>query len=471
MKKNMFKRAWLNITRKKSKSVVLFIIMFIIANLVLASLAISNSVEESTSYAKESLGSEIYLSADMEKMRENMSGSGMNDNNAMNEGSLQNMSLISRPQTNIEMVYDIAQSEYVKDYTYNISVGYEAVNFTAVEVEETMMNGKMGMDKADTITGINSYAFIPGVESNIFEITEGTYFDETTIDKVIISYELAQANEFAVGDFLEVKNTESEEIFSYEIIGIFIASEAGYENDIYMNIESATKLMSSEMYNDGNYTVNSVVYYLNNPENVDLFIDEANNKYDFEELSLTLDIDNSAYEQMAGPLESVGSFSTTILVIVIIAAVLIVALIINNNIKDRKYEMGVLMSLGATKKNIIGQMLIELVVVATVGFILSIGTSSLIAGGLSKSLLDSQLEMNETQSNNNFGRPSGGNIMESMNRNSSNVEVIDEIDVNVTAGEYVMLFAIGYIIIIVAMGLPSINIMKYEPKTILTGRE
>ncbi len=471
MKKSMVKRAWLNITRKKNKSIILFIIMFVIANLVLASLAIGNAVDESTEYAKESLGSEIYLNADMEKLRGEMTSS---------DGSFnrESMSSFARPEINSNMVEDIANSEYVKDYTYSLYASFEAENFSLIEsdTENSGNSGMMGgIERPDTITGVNSYAFIPGVESNIIEITEGTYFDETADDSIIISYELAEENEVAVGDILELKNTETEEIFSYEIIGIFMASEEGYENSIYMNIESASKLLTEEDYNNGDYTVSSVIYYLNNPENVDKFIDEASEKYDLEEMSLTLDIDNSAYEQMAGPLESVGSFSTTIMIVVIIAAVLIIALIINNNIKDRKYEMGVLMSLGATKLNIIGQILLELVVVATVGFILSIGTSSIIANAMSDSLLSSQLEMNEEQSTNNFGRPSGGSMMgggmTAMQGSNSDVEVIDEIDVNVSAAEYLTLFLLGYGVVIVAMSMPAINIMKYEPKTILTGRE
>ncbi len=476
MKKNMFKRAWLNITRKKNKSIILIIIMFVIANLVLASLAISNSVEESTAYAKKTLGSEVYLNADMEKIRSEMTGMmGGQNSNSMENADISSMAgMISRPEINIDMVEQIAQLEYVKDYTYSITASYEPVNFELIEVETNSFGGRENFSMGNMITGINSYAFVPGVTSGQIEITEGTYFDETTTDSLIISYELAEENELAVGDILELQNTESEEVFEYEIIGIFLASEEGYENSIYMNIESTENLLSEEMYNNGDYSVSSVIYYLNNPELSEEFIEEANTFYDFESLNLTLDIDNSAYEQMAGPLESVGSFATTIMIVVIIAAVLIIALIINNNIKDRKYEMGVLMSLGATKLNILGQILIELVVVATVGFILSMATSSIIASGLSSSLLESQLEMDESQSENNFGRPtvSGGGMPGGMTTsNNSDVEVIDEIDVSVSLGEYGVLFVVGYLIVIMAMSMPAINIMKYEPKTILTGRE
>ncbi len=470
MNKNMVKRTWLNLIRKPSKAVVLFIIMFVIANLVLASLSISNAVSESTEYAKATLGGEVYLSADMEKMMGSMESMG-----EMNPGSMDKSSMmIDRPTTNVTMVEDLATSEYVKDYTYNISASFEPNNFSLVEQETSGFGGMGDRMPGNMITGINSYAFISEVESGMYEIVEGTYFDESTDDSVMISYELATLNELSVGSTMEFINQETYEIVSYSVIGIFTSTESGSENSIYMNIESASKLLGSTQYNDGDYAVNGVVYYLNSPEDMEEFIEEANSKYDLEEMSLVLDINNTAYEQMAGPIEQVGGFADTILWVVVIAAVLIIGLIINNSIKDRKYEMGVLMSLGATKKNITGQIFLELIIVATAGFILSIGTSQLIASGLSSSLLDSQLTMSEEASESNFGRPSMGG-MSSMGRGDSNmtsdVDAIDEINVSVTISEYFLLFVIGYVISFVAMAIPALNIMKYEPKTILTGRQ
>ncbi len=470
MNKNMFKRAWLNIVRKPSKSVILFIIMFVMANLVLASLAISSAVEESTKYAMESIGGEVYLNVDMEKMRDEMSNGfsgGMGNMQGM-DGSIDMESLLGmRPSTGLSMVNDIASSSYIVDYTYNVSVSGTA-NYIEYESDESY--GRMM--KSGGITGINSYAFIDEVENNIISITEGTYFDESTTNGVIISYEVALLNGFSVGDMISFTHSETEEVIEYEIVGIFTANSEGYENNVYMNIESATRLMSESQYNAGDFNVNNVVYYLSNPEDSELFIKESNSKYDFEEMSLSLDVDMAAYEQMAGPIESVGGFADSILIAVVIASVLIITLIINNSIKDRKYEMGVLMSLGAPKKNIIGQILIELAVVATIGFILSIGTSSFIAGGISDSLLEEQLTMNEETSENNFGRPSmGGMSRPGLTNNTSDVEVIEEINISISAYEYVILFVIGYLVLFISMIIPVVNIMKYEPKTILTGRE
>ena len=166
------------------------------------------------------------------------------------------------------------------------------------------------------------------------------------------------------------------------------------------------------------------------------------------------------------------------------ASVVIITLIVTINVKDRRYEMGVLMSLGAKKLNILGQVLIELVIVATVGFVLAVPTGTVVAKVMGSGLLDSQLSMNEEQTEQNFGRgqnagnPSigggmmgGGRNMPGMNNGASDVETIDEIDVSASVADYVILFMAGYAIIILALVIPSINVLRYEPKTILSGKE
>lgn len=464
MNKNMFKRAFLNIMRKKSKTIIMFIIMFVVANLVLASIAISNATKVSTEFAKETIGSEVYLKADMEKVKKEMTGGKFGGSKPK----------IERPEINLQMVLGLANSEYVKDYTYSTYINVIPSNYTKYEEDEISTNRKPNMIKnTDGVNAINSFAFIPEVESGIITISEGTYFDESTMDKVIISDELALINDFSVGDKIVFLDSKENEV-SYEIIGLFSATESGYENNIYMNLDSAEKLMSDEQFNNDNYIVNNVIYYLNNPDKTDEFLSEAQEEYNFEDLGLTLDINNDAYEKMVGPIQSVGSFANIILIVMSISAVAILSLIINNNIKERKYEIGVLMSLGAHKKNIIGQMFIELFLVSTVGFILSFASSGIIANTLSTNLLNNQVEMSEEISEKNYNRPGNGMMKPGANPSKNeldSVEVIDDIDVNITFENCMILLLFGYSIILVSMIIPSLSIMKYEPKTILTGRE
>ena len=505
MFKSMFKRSWLSISRKLSKTVILGIVMFVMANLVLASIAIKNAVGESTKFAKETLGSTVYLTVDMDKIREEMQ---QNMQPNTNGGPVRIR--LERPTIYVDMVKDIAASQYVRDYTYGINGMAKEKKITAIENETQggsgggftiNIGGSLSAYGSMQIVGINSYAFINEVKNNVMELTDGSYFDENTNNKVIISSELAQKNELKVGDKIELINNEvdlenydfrggiepeilSSKTYEVEIIGIYDVNTDNFNaNTIYMNVETAAQFLKEANYNNGNYGVDSISYFLNSPEDIDGFLDEVNVKYpNLADQNLKLDINASDYDKMAGPIEQVGSFADTILLIVVIASILIITLIINNNIKDRKYEIGVLMSLGGSKLNVIGQILTELVIIGTVGFILSIGTSYFLADSMGKSMLEKQLQSTEEQSENNFGRPTtrpgGGQINGGFNiglgridGTSNDVDAIDKIDVSVSVVDYSMLFLIGYIISSVAMIIPAINIVKYEPKTILTGRQ
>ncbi|MFV0484806.1 MAG: ABC transporter permease [Candidatus Saccharimonadales bacterium] len=484
---------------------ILIVIMFVMANMMLATIAIKSAVNESIKYAKESLGGTIYLQADMAALRE-QAMSGMDTSGSDSSGTRQRVQ-IERPSISIDMAQEIASSEYVKDYTYSVSASANASSYELVETEDSSMReqiregmggggGFPGMSSEDggsfefsmgdtSIVGINSFAFISDVESGNMKLADGEIFDESTENGVMISVDLADENDLSVGDEMAFVLMDDETEITLTIVGTFDNSTDNYDpNTMYTNVETAVEFNTS----GEDLGVQSVKYYLVNAEDKDAFLAEALSKYPtLEEDGFTLDIDTSAYDQMVGPIESVGGFATTILWVVIIASVVIITLIVTINVKDRRYEMGVLMSLGATKRNILGQVLIELVIVATVGFIVSVPTGTVVAKVMGNGLLDSQLTMNEEQTTQNFGRgqnagnPSmgsgsgggmmGGGNMPGAESTTSDVEAIDEIDVSATVADYAILFAAGYAIIILALIIPSVNVLRYEPKTILSGKE
>lgn len=504
MFKSMFKRSWLSIKRKTSRTIILVLILFVMANLMLATIAIKSAVGESISYAKQTLGGVVHLQPDMEKIREEAM---QNSENPNASGSMR--IAFERPSISIEMTQNLANSEYVKDYTCSIQSSANASSYTPIETEQQKMRQQIedqmesgntnfpgtgdGMRFAfaggdTTIIGINSFAFISDVESGSMKLSEGEIFDESTENSVVISYDLATENNLEVGDGITLTTTSEDDPanITFKIIGIYDNTTENFDpNTIYANIETAALTLPEDQYNNGNYSVESVKYYLVSAEYKDAFITEANVKYpNLADDNLTIDIDDSTYQQMIGPIESVGSFATTILWVVIIASIVIITLIITINVKDRRYEMGVLMSLGATKKNLLGQTLTELIVVGTIAFALSIIPSTFIAKAMGEGLLQQQISINEQNQSQNFGRGDnagrggmmGGtsaspiNVMGG-NQNRTNVAAIDKIDVTPSVNDYLILFLAGYGIIILALILPTTNILRFEPKTILTGKE
>lgn len=519
MYKNMFKRSWLSIKRKPSRSLILIVLLFVMANLLLATLAIMNSVAKSTQYAKDQIGGIVYLQPDTEAMRK-----------AMEESDKETRP--TTPTISLELAQAIAKSDYIKDYTYSISTSANASNFKVVETAQNererqfqgalneakdqansqveqfnesrnqfndeqsssssgsggrgggsksmpQFNFNFNLDfqnpsltRGDTVVqGINSFSFISDVENGNMKIIDGEAFNEETKDGVVISKELAEANDLKVGSEIKLKGTEEDSVeVSYTVIGIYQNSTEDFNyNTIYTNISGVTQLMTKEQQN--NLTVQNVRYYLTSAEDKEAFLNEmSKTQPTIASSNLKLDIDDSAYQTMVGPIEQVGSFATTIFWIVILATIIIITLIVIINVKDRRYEMGVLLSLGAKRANIIGQILLELLLVAIVGFLLSFGTSQLIAQKIGDGMLSKQIESQESAASN--GERRGMNAMGGgPGRQQSNVKQIDTIDVSAGIKEYALLFGIGFLIIIVAMIIPSINILRYQPKDILAGKE
>lgn len=509
MFKNMLKRSWLSIKRKIGRTAILVLIFFMMANLVLAAFIIKSAVSAQMDYAKSTLGGTVSVQPNMDNIRESQK-----EDIEKGDDPSKMFKEMKRPSVDVKTANEIASAytDYIKDYSYGLSTSANAYELETVETKSPSMGGGMGgfgpggfnnqsssddstLDADITISGVNAYAYIDGVPNETITIKDGTYFDEDSTDSAMISYEFAELNSLKVGDTFKIKNIYTETSVPLTVIGIYDSSEERADpNTIYMNTTTAAKFLSSDDYNDGNYDVENVNYYMNNSDKADEFVNKINSEFtELAENNLKVAVDTSEYDSVASSIESVGGFANTVLIIVIVAAVIIITLIITINVKDRRYEIGVLMSLGASKKNILGQIATELLIIGTVGFAMASVTGTVFAGTLGNAILDSQNSSSSKQSEKNFGRPgamgnmSGGssnsrgnapdfpsdegmpNMKEVMSAGREKQKV--ELDINAQPIDYLLLFVTGYLVIIIALIVPSINIMRYQPKEILTGKE
>lgn len=477
----MFKRAWLSVKRKKTKSIILFLFLFIISNLVLSAISIKNVITESMNLAKKSLGGEVSLSMNMEKLRNNFMDNkeepSIDDKKENMEKMHDKMDESNITKSDVDKLKNI---KYVKDIKYTFSVDGEESSFklysnsTEEDGENKDFSKRDNMNNSLQIEAINTFKLQDDYVNKTIEFTEGEAFDEDDNDTVIISYELANSNNLSINDKIKVKDSSGNE-HELTIIGIYQNTDSrGFNNynKIYINTSTGEKFLSEDDYNNGNYKVSSAIFYLDNPENSDKFISKAKKLItDLDDRYLKLDIDKESYEQMVSSLEGVSKFSNTILIVVVLASIVVISLMVINSLKDRNYEIGVLLSLGEKKKKIVGQFIIELILIATIAFVLSIGSSSLISQKLADTVLESQ---NKVENKMNDSRQGGrGNDFSpfNMNKGKSNVKVIDEIDVNVNKEDIGLLFIVGYGIIFISMIVPSIKIINSDPKDILSRRE
>ena len=477
----MFKRAWLSVKRKKTKSIILFLFLFIISNLVLSAISIKNATTESMNLAKKSLGGEVSLSMNMEKLRNNFMDNkeepSIDDKKENMEKMHDKMDESNITKSDVDKLKNI---KYVKDIKYTFSVDGEESSFklysnsTEEDGENKDFPKRDNMNNSLQIEAINTFKLQDDYVNKTIELTEGEAYDEDDNDTVIISYELANSNNLSINDKIKVKDSSGNE-HELTIIGIYQNTDSrGFNNynKIYINTSTGEKLLSEDDYNNGNYKVSSAIFYLDNPENSDKFISKAKKLItDLDDRYLKLDIDKESYEQMVSSLEGVSKFSNTILIVVVLASIVVISLMVINSLKDRNYEIGVLLSLGEKKKKIVGQFIIELILIATIAFVLSIGSSSLISQKLADTVLESQDKVENKMNDSRQGGRGNDFSPFNMNKGKSNVKVIDEIDVNVNKEDIGLLFIVGYGIIFISMIVPSIKIINSDPKDILSRRE
>ena len=150
------------------------------------------------------------------------------------------------------------------------------------------------------------------------------------------------------------------------------------------------------------------------------------------------------------------------------------------NIRERKYEIGVLRTIGISKVKLTMQFVFELLIVGFVALLIGAGIGATMSKSVSNSLLKNEInstkESTEQMKNNfgmaggNFDFSKGGPSMDFKMRGAPNVEAYDSIDAVVSIGVLLELLGIGLTLIIISSLSSMISIQRFTPLTILKER-
>ncbi len=218
--------------------------------------------------------------------------------------------------------------------------------------------------------------------------------------------------------------------------------------------------------NLGQVTLNSVTLLLKDPLEVDQFAADYKDKLgDYK----TINVDNTEFNKLAKPLDTLTMYANFIVWLVVINAVVIITLITALTLKTREYEIGVLLSLGASKFKVVAQFFVELALVALLGFTLSIGTGSLLANKVGQTVLQYQISSNgldeDSDDNNIFYYD---DIYSSdYSSDVSLDDIVSNYNVSISPLIIAEIYIVGLAIVLISILIPSMMIMRFNPKKIL----
>lgn len=206
-----------------------------------------------------------------------------------------------------------------------------------------------------------------------------------------------------------------------------------------------------------------------NKEVIEAFEDELTEKGLSEYLSVSTNLDQ--VEESTKTISNVSNFATTFLIITLLIGGIVLFVINMINIRERKYEIGVLRTIGMKKSLLTLQFMTELLIVAIVALFIGAGIGSLISVPVSNSLLANEIAEAEEQTstiNKNFGRGD-----KPMFENISGVAVVEKfksIDAAVDIKVLCQLFIIVILLTLISSLASMISIQKFSQLTILKER-
>ena len=492
---NFFKRAWLYLTAKVGKTAILMLVFTAIMVFVLAGLTIRQAAMKATENAKKEVGASVTLSVDRDKMMKKAMSTASTDGSPVR---------IKETPVSLSQAEAVSKMSGVKTYSFStsasavVSTGITPVT-SSTETSDTASsqvqerpNGPMN-EATDTekstvamnpdfrLTGVNALLSLPAFQDGTAKLTSGRAIDATDKDtnNVVIESQLATANDLKVGSTFKLKD-EDETEHDLTVVGIYKTFQVADGMAQRMkSINPANTLYTyytlANSFKEGatetsEQTIDSAIYYLKDPSKMKSFVSTASQKLDTDTLTLTAN--DQAYQQMLTPLNNVASFATNIVVLVAVAGVIILSLIIILSIRERRFEIGVLMSLGENKIKIIGQFFIELFVIMLVSVSLAGLTGNVIGNVIGNQLLSQQNTTQQEQVQNKGNSQGGGGFMGDLGGpftpNKQEVKQIERMTIKMTPKTIYLLGALALGIVLMAILVASIGILRMEPKAILT---
>ncbi|QIL50167.1 ABC transporter permease [Weissella coleopterorum] len=478
---NFIKRAGITLWTQKGRTILLTIVSSVILVFVMAGLIIQNAAQSSAKIAADAVGSTVTLSANREKMFEQMRKQST-DSDSTSDTTIQT------PTTTVAKVQKMAALSNVSSYNITNSTSVNANSFKAISTSKKqgqMLGGMSQTSSGDiSISGTLTTAGVSGFQDKTSKITSGRGIKASDVNtkNIIVETELALANGIKVGDHLKVANSDdSSKTTSLKVVGIYQSKAtdsgpmgAGAGNTIYGSYTLVNSLAGTEN------EVANVTFNMQEPAKTKQFVQAA--KKILNDNKITLTSDASAYKLAAKNMRRVASLAGQIVWVVAIAGALILGLIILLLTRERRREIGILVSLGETKSKVVSQLFVELLMILVVALGIATAVGTTVSNQVGKSLV-SQQQTSQTQQrmggapgggqapskgSATNGQPSGdhqpGAGMEQSFSQSSKTVKLNNVMTPITVLE---LGGIAILIALLSVGGGAIMILKLQPKQIL----
>ncbi len=458
----MIKRAFFYTTRKRGKTLILLLTLFVISTFVLTGLSILAAADQSALSLRQSVGGSIKLELDKDNRQNWTYQQGVG-------GTMVGYTGTPITDADIEKVMSV---KGIRSYNGVGDGSVFAIDFSFI----SGFSFGPGSDYS-RLPSVSNSEYFNYFRRGAFKLVEGRHITPEDDHVVLISTALAERNALKLGDTITVQccyDAGGYPNVTLKIVGIYKSTmdDGGFtttSTDKRNRLIIDHKAMQEIMMHDVIQYDNGVEFFVDDPRDIDKIAAQIQ-KLDLDWNCFTLTVDNTAYEAVASSLTAMQNIVTGLIVGIVIVSIGILALILNMWIKQRTHETGILLSIGVSKVKIVAQYILETLMIAVIAFGLSYFSSGAIAQGTSN-LLFSQVA--ETQPIPKIETPDDGTEYlditgQYIPYDTSNMVAPDSIKVHVTVEHLLWVYLLGIALCTAAVTLASLPIVKMKPKSILS---
>ncbi len=405
-------RAWLAVRRKWVRSLALLLIMGII----FAALVAGAVVRKSTNDLKETLNKNFHAGFTLRAGRELIK-----DSEAQKILKVQG---VEKANFRADELLDVTRYKLVEG-------GEGGVTLDRKEESQTLV-----------ASFISESAEIEEFLNGKYEMIKGRGISDGAKNEVLIHEEFATLNRIQVGDEIEVGLYKKK--LKLKVVGVFSGKDSQQtfrsemiENRFFVGIKTLGQFKKNLEYQQ-------VKYLVSDPKQVEEVTNSVK-KLEINWKELSLENNFAKKKAIYQTIENVEKLLVKILIGVSVMGGLILGFVLLFWFRGRIHEIGTLLAIGKTKMNIFWQMLIELIIIATLSFGPAIFLGNLSAGVLTEKIMS---EANPDQS---------GNTTDVV-LSRKQLDLFD----------YLGTYMCGGAVIFLAVSGASISVMRLKPKAILT---
>ena len=280
------------------------------------------------------------------------------------------------------------------------------------------------------------------LRSEVFKIIEGKNIAREETGKVLVHEALAKKNQWKIGDKVSLKVLGEEKELELLIQGIFIGKKqekyTGMSSDFSENMMFLDYATMGQIFGKKK-VVTSLKIAVNDSEKLASLKTELNKKSVHPEDYEVIEEENQ-FSEMVESLDMVRQMIFMMIMAVIGAGIIVLSLVLILWVRERMYEIGILLAIGRSKMKIVGQFILELILISLPAMILAAVLGRVLVGWILGAVLQK--------------------------------EGLDNLDLNsFTTGGGMDIFAMSYglliLIMVLAVIVASWMILTKKPKDIL----